>query len=305
MKYIIGHKNPDTDAICSSLVYASYLNKKDIKNTVIKLGDLNNETQFILDKFGFSVPETVTELPEGASIILMDHNSASQSIDYREHYKIEQIIDHHKFELTTDEPLYVRAEPVGAACTIVAKMFFESGFELTKSEASLLLSAIISDTLYFRSPTTTLEDGAIMKKLNEIAQIPDLEAYSLEMFAAKSDLGDISIEKLIKLDYKTFQFGDRNFGIGVMETTNPDYGFNRKDEIIAKLKDIKQADNLDGILFSIIDILNKKNTTFFPDEFEAETIDRVFGVSMDDHVADMGGAISRKKQMVPQLTKAF
>ncbi|MCA9497495.1 MAG: manganese-dependent inorganic pyrophosphatase [Nanoarchaeota archaeon] len=300
-KYIIGHKSPDTDTTCSSIVYSNYLNRKNIQNEVCKLGELNNETKFVLKKFNVEIPQTKTELEEGSQIILMDHNEAKQSIDNREKYKIVQIIDHHKFDISTKEPLNIRAEAIGSTCSILAKIFFEENVELTKEEASMLLSAIISDTLYFRSPTTTKEDIELAKKLNEIAKIENLEEYSLEMFAAKSDLGDMEVEKLIRLDYKEFNFNNKKFGIGVMETTNPQYGINRKDEIIKKLKEIKKNDNLDAIFLSIIDIINENNQTIFPDEEVGEILKNVYGAEIKNNIADLKRTISRKKQIVPKL----
>ena len=304
-KYIIGHKSPDTDTTCSSIVYSNYLNRKNIENKVCKLGELNNETKFILKKFNIKIPETKTELEEGSQIILMDHNEAKQSIDNRDKYKIIQIIDHHKFDFSTKEPLNIRAEAIGSTCSIIAKIFFEENIELTKEEASLLLSSIISDTLYFRSPTTTKEDIELAKKLNEIAKIEDLEKYSLEMFAAKSDLGDMDVEKLIRLDYKEFEFNGKKFGIGVMETTSPQYGIKRKNEIVEKLKEIKKNDKLDGIFLSIIDIINENNQTIFPDEEVGEILKKVYNAKIENNIADLRRTISRKKQIVPKLEEFY
>lgn len=303
VKYLISHKNPDTDAICSSIVYSELLSEKGIENKAIKLGNINNETAFILSKFNFKEPQTTTSLEDGSEVILMDHNEAKQSINNIENLIISQIIDHHKFAIQTGNPLFIRAEPIGSTCSIVAKLFEENKIELTKELASLLVSGIISDTLYFRSPTTTNEDKEIVQRLNKIAQIDDLEAYSLEMFNAKSDLGDIDVEELIKLDYKVFEFAGKNYGIGVMETTSPQYGLDRKDEIIPKLKEIKSKDNLEGIFFSIIDILNEKNTTMFADESDKELLVKIFDAKVEDNLADLGNIVSRKKQVVPQFEK--
>ncbi len=305
IKYITGHKSPDTDCTCSSIVYGEYLNQKGIKNKVIKLEDLNNETKFVLEKFEVKEPETMTSLKENSKVILMDHNEEKQSIDNRDKYKIVQIIDHHKFEFSVKEPLFIRTEPIGATCSIVAKMFFEENLKLSKTNASLLISSILSDTLNFKSPTTTKEDIKIVKKLNEIVQIENLDKYSLEMFNAKSDLGDMLIDKLVKLDYKEFNFNGKKIGIGFMETTNPSYGLNRKDEIIEELKRVKKNDNLDYVFLSIIDILEEKNFTLFSDEFEEELLKKVFDANISNGVASLGRVLSRKKQIVPKLEVYF
>lgn len=301
MKYVFGHKNPDTDSILSSIVYSKFLDKNDVECTSVKLGDINNETKHILDLLNIEEPITKTELEDGANIILMDHNEESQTIDNLEKYNILQIIDHHKFNIKTGTPLFIRAEPVGSTCTIVAKMMAEAGDEISKTDAMLLISGIISDTLYFRSPTTTDTDKEIVGSLNKIAKIDDLEKYSIDLFNAKSDLGDIDVEKLIKLDYKVFEFGGNKYGVGVMETTNPDYALSKKDEIISKMNEIKQNDGLKSIFLSIVDILNEENTTIFPSDVEKELLVDLFDAKIDGNLADLGSRVSRKKQIVPVM----
>lgn len=304
-KYIFGHKNPDTDSICSAIVYGNFLKNIGEEIKICKLGELSNETKFILNEFGVIEPQTIETLPEKSKVILMDHNEKSQTIDGIENLTITEIIDHHKFKIETSNPLKIIAEPLGSTCTIIAKILLEKNYEISKQEASLLASGIISDTLYFRSPTTTPEDKKILEKLNEIAQIENLEKYSLEMFKAKSDLGNIDVEKLIRLDYKVFEFGGNKYGIGVMETTNPNYAIKRKNEIIAKMKEIKQKDNLKGIVFSIIDILNENNLTIYPEDYESELLKTIFNSENSDNIANLGSLISRKKQIAPAFEKHF
>lgn len=305
VKYIVSHKNPDTDTICASIVYCNFLKQKGFDSKPVRIGDLNNETKFVLEKFKVKSPEMYKILPKESEIILVDHNEIEQSIDNFSELNVVGIIDHHKFKLETSQPLFIRAEPLGSTCSIIAKMIFESGIEPSKEEASLLLSAIISDTLYFRSPTTTKEDRDLVEKLNKIAQIKDLESYSLDMFNAKSDLGDIPVENLIKLDYKIFDFNGKKFGIGFMETTNPNYGLSKKDKIVEKMKEIKIKENLSGILFSIVDILNELNLTLFTDNFEKEILLKVFNAKIEDDIANLGSRVSRKKQVVPLLEEYF
>lgn len=301
IKYIISHKNPDTDTICSSIIYSKFLEKKKIKTIVCKLGKLNNETKFVLEKFGFEEPKTIDKLDENSNIILMDHNEAKQSIDNRDRYKIYQVIDHHKIDFQTSEPLNIRCEPIGSTCSIIAKMFFEQKINLTKNEAGMLLSGIISDTLYFRSPTTTKEDIVLRDKLNEIAKIENLKEYAYKLFDKKSDLGNIKIRDLIKLDYKEFNIKKKKIGIGVMETTSPKFGLNKKKEIIEDLKKIKLEDNLDYVFFSIIDILNEENITIYENENMGKMLSLAFDVNCCDNECHIGRILSRKKQIVPKL----
>ena len=303
--YIFGHKNPDTDSICSAIVYGEYLKDCGFVCEAIKLGDLNNETKFILDKFNADYPQTKEKIPAGSEVVLIDHNEKAQTIDNIDELELVEIIDHHKFSLATAKPLKITAEPLGSSCSIVAKIMFQKKKAITAKQASLLISGIISDTLYFRSPTTTPQDKEIMLKLNKIAQIEDLEKYSLEMFAAKSDLGDMPVENLVRLDYKVFDFSGKKFGIGVMETTSPEYGIKRMPEIVEKLNEIKQKDNLYATFLSIVDILNEQNTTIFPTDIEAEILKRVFNAQIEGNIAHLGKVISRKKQIAPVLEKSF
>ena len=221
---IIGHKNPDTDAICSAIAMQEFMNAKGHKSQAYRLGELNKETEFVLEYANTQSPELATSFEDGSELVLVDHNEKNQTIDNIENYSLYYIVDHHKFSLETATPLYIRAESTASTCSIIAKMFEEEQLEISKKVATLMISAIISDTLYFRSPTTTQEDKDITQRLNKIARIEDLEQYSLEMFNAKSDLGDITAIEMIQLDYKEFEFNRKMYGIGVMETTNPEFG---------------------------------------------------------------------------------
>lgn len=306
MKYIIGHLNPDTDTICSALVYEDYLKQKGIEAKAYALGHLNNETKFVFDKFGVIAPEHVHEIPANSEIILLDHNEETQSIHNIKDLDIVEIIDHHKIKIETDKPIRIHIEPLGSSCSIIAKKYFKSGREISKENASLLIAGIISDTLYFRSPTTTDQDKELTEKLNEIAQISDLEKFSLEMFNAKSNLGDISTEELIQLDYKVFDFAEgQKFGIGVMETTNKDFGLNRKDEIIIKLREIKEKENLQSVYFSIIDILNEESFTLCSDENDTKLFIELFKAENQNGVLYVNNLVSRKKQIAPVFQKHF
>ena len=299
MKHIIGHKNPDTDTTCSALAYENFLSKQGIEAKAFALGKLNKETEFVLEQFGVEAPEQITELPHGAEIILLDHNEEKQSIDNLKDLDIVEIIDHHKVKIETDKPISIFIKPLGSSCSIIAEKYFDTNTQLSKSIAGILLAGIISDTLFFRSPTTTETDRELVEKLNDIVGIDDLEEFSLKMFDAKSDLGDIDVEDLIRLDYKTFDFSDGTYGIGVMETTNINFGLNRKDEIVAKLKQIKEKDNLKGVFFVIVDILNEKSYTLCSGENEIELFKKLFNASDENGTLFVDKLVSRKKQIVP------
>lgn len=305
MKHIIGHRNPDTDTICSAIVYQDYLTKQNVESKAYALGELNNETRFIFEHFNIDKPERVDTLPHGSEIILLDHNEYGQSIQNIDDLEIVEIIDHHKIKLETDKPISIYIEPLGSSCSIIAKKYFENKVELSQEHASLLISGIISDTLYFRSPTTTQTDKDLAEKLNKIALIKDLEKYSLEMFKAKSDLGDISIGNLIQLDYKTFEFGSKKYGIGVMETTNKEFGISKKDALLEELSRMKESTELDGVYFTIIDILKEESYTLYSSDKEKELFIKLFEAENQNGVLFVDNLISRKKQIVPILQKGI
>ena len=305
-KYVFGHKKPDTDTVVSSILYANYLNSKGVEAKPVVLGEINNETKFILEKFGFEIPEEIETLPENSEVVLVDHNEEKQTISNICNLTIDTIIDHHKFNFQTSSPLNIRAEKLGSTCSILFKIFKENDYKISKEEAGILASGIISDTLYFRSPTSTDEDKQILEEVNKIAETEDLEKYSLDMFNAKSDLGDMEIEKIVKMDYKEFEFAGEKYGVGVIETTNPDYVLKRKDEMLKALEKIKEEDNLNGILVSVIDILNEHNKTFAVGEHEAEVLRAVFnGEEIEHCVYSLGNVLSRKKQIIPKLEAHF
>ncbi|EKD29326.1 MAG: hypothetical protein ACD_78C00442G0001, partial [uncultured bacterium (gcode 4)] len=230
----------------------------------------------------------------------------AQTIENIADLEIHSIVDHHKIgNLATENPVFIRTEKLCSTSSVLYKMMKEEGMKPNKEHATLIISAILSDSLHFRSPTTQDEDRFIVEELNEIARIPNIEEYAMEMFQAKSDLWDISIEELIKIDYKEFEVGGKKLGVGTVETTNPDYSLTRKDEIITGMRRIKKQDHLAFMMLSIVDILQEKNTTIVSDETDAQILHNVFWAQAIDGVADLGKRISRKKQVVPELTAYF
>lgn len=303
MKHIIGHKNPDTDTTCSAIAYQDFLDRQGIESQAFALGKLNKETEFVLDKFGVEAPEEISELPKDTEIILLDHNEEKQSIDNIQDLDIVEIIDHHKVKIQTDKPISIYVKPLGSSCSIIAEKYFDTHTELTREIAGILLAGVVSDTLFFRSPTTTDIDRELAEKLSGIAGVSDVEEFSLKLFAAKSDLGDISTEDLIRLDYKEFDFGGEKYGIGVMETTNVDFGLDRKDDIIIKLQEIKESDGFKGIFFVIVDILQEKSYTLCSGEDEVALFTKLFNARDQDGVLFVDKLVSRKKQIIPVFEK--
>jgi manganese-dependent inorganic pyrophosphatase len=215
------------------------------------------------------------------------------------------VIDHHKMDFKTATPLNMRIEAICSTASILYKMYKEAWFEVTKEIWTMMLACIMSDSLLFKSATTTKEDVIIAKELQEITWITDLEAFAMPMFNAKSDLWDMSIEKVIKYDYKEFNFNGTKAGIGTLETTNPGYALGRKDELLEGLAKIKSEDNLDFILLSVVDIIWEKNTSIVIDGTETQIIEEIFNTKVENNLADLKNRLSRKKQIVPDLTNYF
>ena len=310
MLAVFGHLNPDTDAITAALVYARLLTRQGVDAQAFRLGELNFETAFVLREAGVDVPPLLPELPAGAAVALVDHNESAQSAPNLAELNVTRVVDHHKLgDLSTAQPAYLRFEPVGCTGTILLKLHREAGLSVEPLDARLMLSAVLSDTLHFRSPTTTQEDRDAVAFLAPVAGIEDVEAYALAMFAAKSDLGDTPAEALLRMDYKVFPFGDvaapQAWGIGVIETTNPAYVFGRQAELLAAMDQVKAQDGLAGVLLSVVDILNETNRTLVLSATEGKVLSEAFGVTVDGPVADLGRRISRKKQIVPTLEGYF
>lgn len=310
MLAVFGHQNPDTDAITAALVYARLLSRQGVEAQAYRLGDLNFETAFVLREAGVEAPPLLETLPAGAPVALVDHNESAQSLPNLHDLTVTRVVDHHKLgDLTTTQPACLRFEPVGSTGTLLLKLFREAGLSVEPLDARLMLSAILSDTLHFRSPTTTAEDRDAVAFLAPVAGIGDVEAYALAMFAAKSDLGDTPAETLLRMDYKVFPFGEatapQQWGLGVIETTNPGYVFGRQSELLEAMDRVKAEDSLNGVLLSVVDILNETNRTLVLSATEEKVLREAFGVEAHGHVADLGARISRKKQIVPALETYF
>lgn len=301
---VFWHKVPDTDCTLASIILTDYLNKKWFNAEVYIQGNLNKETEYLLDLFSIETPEIKTCLEAGARVALVDHNEKSQSLDNIEELNIYFVVDHHKIDFKSTNPLYIRTEPLCSTCSILYKMYKEANLKIEEKIWKMMLAWIVSDSLFFKSATTTKEDIEISQELQQITKIGNLESFALAMFDAKSNMWDIDIEELIKYDYKEFSFGNKKIWVGTIETTSPDYALWRKIEILKWLKKIKEYDNLDFILLSIVDIIWEKNTSIVLDE-DTKIVEKVFNVKVENNFADLKRRLSRKKQIIPDLTEYF
>lgn len=304
MVKVFGHISPDTDATTAAIVYAWYLHEHTAHDaTPYVLGELNSETSFVLQRFGFAVPELLPELTAGESVVVVDTNNPQELPANINEMNIVALIDHHKLVggLTTETPTDIVIKPVACTATIMHDLFSANGITLPENIAGLMLSAILSDTLGFRSPTTTPHDKDIAEKLAATLNI-DITSYADEMFAAKSDISSFSDSGLIKLDSKKYEVGDKNFRVSVIETTNTDTVLARKDGIIEAIKNcVAEENDIDDVLFFVVDIFKEHATVFTYNELTKQVIASSFGVAVENDTEVLPGILSRKKQILPAL----
>lgn len=302
---VFGHKNPDTDSICSALSYAELKNKLGVDAEPIRLGQVNEETKYALEYFKVEAPRLVeTVSKEANEVILVDHNEFQQSADDIRDVKILEVIDHHRIaNFETSDPLYYRAEPVGCTATILNKMYKENGVEVSKETAGLMLSAIISDSLLFKSPTCTDQDVAAARELAEIAGV-NVEEYGLEMLKAGADLSTKTIEELISLDAKEFQMGSCKAEIAQVNAVDLNDVLNRQAELEAVITENIKKKELDLFVFVLTDILNNDSVAIALGN-KAAAVEQAYNVTLENNKAVLKGVVSRKKQIVPPLTNVL
>ncbi|MFZ2188517.1 MAG: manganese-dependent inorganic pyrophosphatase [Candidatus Moraniibacteriota bacterium] len=302
---IIGHKNPDTDSIVSSLIAEHYCkNVLKIDAVAYRAGELNNESKFILEKFSFKVPQLLKKANRNERFILVDHNELSQAVDGLQIGQIERIIDHHKVNIQVEAPLYLRVDPIGSTASVLARMYVEARKKIPANIAKIILAGILSDTLNLNSPTTTDADRKLVGELNKIAKL-DLKQFVADLFSAKSSLKGISLPLLITQDYKVFEMGTNKVGISAWETTNPSSVTSEKEKIIKLLVEKKQQEKLDYIIFMLVDIVKENCTLFIVGGKEQAILQKVFAGKIVGDEMFLPGVVSRKKQIVPQLTEAL
>lgn len=300
---IFGHKNPDTDSICSSLVTEILCSKYGKENTkAVRIGKINKETQYVLNYLKIEAPELIEKVNVGQEVILVDHNEFEQSIDGIENAKILGVIDHHKIaNFKTSEPLYYTAMPYGCTSTILYNDFKQNGLQIEKTEAILMASAIISDTLLLKSPTTTEHDKKALEELAQISDI-DIEKYGLEMLKAGTDLKDFSAEELINLDSKNLSKDEIKYIISQVNTVSIEEVLARESEIKNAIQHEISEKGLSLYIFAITDILNSNSEVIALGE-KSNIIEPSFGKVLNDDKVFLEGVVSRKKQLIPNIEK--
>ncbi|MCU0678690.1 MAG: manganese-dependent inorganic pyrophosphatase [Candidatus Pacebacteria bacterium] len=304
MVHVFGHLSPDTDATCSAIVWAWYLNTHTAHDaTPYVLGELNSETTFVLSRFGATTPDLLPTLTAGDTVVVVDTNNPQELPANINELNLIALIDHHKLVggLATDSPIDITIRPLACTATVLYDLITTAGHTIPADIAGLMLSAILSDTLGFRSPTTTPHDKDVAEKLATIVGI-DMHTHADEMFAAKSDISGFSDSGLVKLDSKKYEVGDKNFRVSVVETTNPATVLARQAGIVDAIQTcIAEEGDIDDVLFFIVDILKEEATVLTYSDLAKQVIAASFGVAVSGDTEVLPGVVSRKKQILPAL----
>lgn len=305
-KYLVfGHKNPDTDAIGAALAFAYYLEKMGYDAEAVALGQANEETQFALKHFNLEAPRVIEKAShETDRVALVDHCERTQSVDDIDEVQVDFVVDHHRISnFETANPLFYRAEPIGCTSSVLYKMFKEQDIDIPQSIAGMMLSAIISDTLLFKSPTSTKQDREIAQELAALANV-DLQTYGLELLKAGADLSDRSDLEIVDGDAKTFDMNGHKVRIGQVNTIGFDELLSRKDGLVEAMESKLSTNDYDLFLLVMTDILDNDSLGLVVGS-QPTVVERAFGSALEDGMIHLPGVVSRKKQVVPPLTEAY
>ena len=300
---VFGHKSPDTDSTGSPIVWAWYLS--EIMGTPAKpalLGEPNTEALFMLDHWNLEKPKIIAGVDAGQDVVIVDTNNPAELPDNINDANITAIIDHHALVggLQTKGPINIRIEPLACTATIMWKMIGKDMAQMPNDIKGAMLTCILSDTLEFRSPTTTQEDKAIAWSLAESLGV-NITDYAAQMFAAKSDVSAFSEAELLRMDSKEYEVGGKQFRVSVLETTSPSAIFDRKDAIIAAMPAVAKEDGADQVLLFVVDILNEEATMLIPNDLTKAVAEKSFDAKVEGDTVVLPGIMSRKKQIMPFL----
>lgn len=304
MLQVFGHKSPDTDSTGSPLIWAWYLNEvKGIPARAVLLGRPNTEAEFVLRRWGFETPEIIADVEPGAQVVIVDTNNPAELPDGIGKADIRAIIDHHKLVggLETKGPIEITIRPLACTATLMHDLMGADAARMPERIRCLMLSCILSDTLEFRSPTTTDHDRALALRLaGELGiSIPD---YAAEMFAAKSDVSAFSDAELLRMDSKEYTVAGKELRVSVLETTAPQVVLARKASLMESMKQVAAEDGADQVLLFVIDILREEATLLVPNALVKEIAEKSFGCTVAGDTVVLPGILSRKKQIIPALT---
>ncbi len=301
---VIGHKAPDTDSTGSPIIWAWYLSQVKGQPAEPKLlGEPNTEAAFMLSRWNLEKPEIIEDVSAGDRVVIVDTNNVAELPPSINEADVIEVIDHHMLQggLKTRRPISITIRPLACTATIMHDLMGPDVANMPDEIRAAMLSCILSDTLEFRSPTTTDHDREVAEKLAaELGiSIPD---YAAELFAAKSDVSSFSDAELLRMDSKEYEVGGTKFRVSVLETTSPQAILARKDGLMTAMREVCAEDGADQVLLFVVDILNEEATLLVPNDFVRSVAEKSFDVSVEGDTVVLPGIVSRKKQIIPNLT---
>lgn len=300
--YVIGHKNPDTDSVCSAIAYADFKNKvEDDDHVAARAGELNEETKFVLDYFGVKVPQLLTSVA-GKKVILVDHFESGQVLEGIKEAEIFEVVDHHRIgDLETAKPILYHAEPIGSTATIIAEFYFYHRLKLSKPIAGILLASILSDTVAFKSSTCTEKDKRAAKKLAKLVGVKDIVGFGIEIKKAKASLKGLTAEQVLMSDYKDFNFPKGSVGIGQVEVMDVSEAETMRRGILSAMEKLHKEKGNKLVALMVTNIIDEYTNLYVVGD--VGLAERAFGRKMTNGYVHVSGGMSRKKQIAPAFSE--
>ncbi|SEN04199.1 manganese-dependent inorganic pyrophosphatase [Loktanella fryxellensis] len=301
---IFGHKSPDTDSTGSPLIWEWFLKDAGLDARAVLLGQPNTEAAFVLKRWGFEQPEIMRDVTDGQACVIVDTNNPAELPENIHNAAVQAIIDHHMLVggISTRTPIDVTIRPLACTATIMHQLMGDTAATMPDGIKGLMLSCILSDTLAFRSPTTTPVDRALASSLAADLGV-DIDALADEMFAAKSDVGAFTDAELLRMDSKEFEIDGTTFRVSVLETTSPSVVLARKDALVAAMPAVAAEDGVDQVLLFVVDIIREEATMLLPNDLTKQIAAASFGADTSGDTVVLPGVMSRKKQIIPVLKK--
>lgn len=310
--YIIGHQKPDTDATVATLAF-KYIFESDNcwghqESIPCITHNLNPETKYIFEKFQQETPKLITakDINPEDKIVLVDHNEESQRLQDLNPDQITDIFDHHKVNLSLEKPIFITTKAWGSTCSVAYHIMKTHNITPPAKLATLMLCAILSDTVGFKSSTTTEKDRALGNELAQIAGIDDINQLTLEIFKAKSDISQLNDDQIVKNDYKIFELANKKVFIGQLETVEQEtILLTKKAGLIKAMQKIKDQESVDLIYLVISDILKVNSKIIIIGESEQQVAEKAFSAQTQNNILDIGPKLSRKKEILPPIEEAL
>lgn len=303
---VFGHQNPDTDAITAAMAFSYFQNQLGYETEAVALGEPNDETKYALDHFDMKAPRVVkTVSNEVDKVMLVDHNEPQQSVSDLDKVTVTHLVDHHRIaNFNTAQPLWITARPYGCVSTIITELFQQKHINIPANLAGMMMSAIISDTLLLKSPTTTDHDREAVKYLAKVAGVDDYEEYGIDMLKAGTNIAKKSDNEIVDGDAKTFELGGAKLRIGQVNTVDLDDVFSRQDDLEKEMHNLMDQNGYETFVLMVTNILNSDTDLFVVGD-HTDVVEKAFGKKLENKRMNLPDVVSRKKQVVPPLTDAF